>query len=41
MYIDLDKMQLWGKILLYHIRDLHRYNRQEISDRAETEWCVQ
>lgn len=37
MYIDLDKMQLWRKILLYHIQDVHRYNRQEISAGAETE----
>jgi hypothetical protein len=37
MYIDLDKMQLRGKILLCHIQELPRYNRQEISDGAETE----
>lgn len=37
MYIDLDKKQLWGKSLLYHIQDLHRYNGQEVSDGAETE----
>lgn len=37
MHIDLDKNAIMEKILLCYIQELHRYNRQEISEGTEAQ----
>lgn len=35
MHIDLDKNAIMGESFITHIQELHRYNRQEISEGTE------